>query len=62
MGRVTQGKEGLLRIRLVGPWKLVAGGSFALDTQPLERSADGNNKTQVSGVPASPEGKLKINK
>lgn len=54
MGRVTQGREGLLRIRLVGPWKLVAGGSFVLDTQPLEISADGNNKTQVFTVPAFP--------
>lgn len=46
------GREGLLHIRLVGAWKLVAGGSFALDTQALEINTDGNNRTQVVTVPA----------
>lgn len=36
---MTSEREGLFHIRLVCPWKLMAGGSFALDMQSLETRA-----------------------
>lgn len=45
------GEGGLAEPQISGSMETVGGGSFALDTQALEISAGGNNKTPVF-VPA----------
>lgn len=47
---VTSEREGLFHIRLVCPWKLMAGGSFALDMQSRERRAAVGSLTYYSAL------------
>lgn len=47
---MTSEREGLFHIRLVCPWKLMAGGSFALDMQSLETRAAVGSLTYRSAL------------